>query len=91
MHQQALEGHEKVLGPEHLSTVSSAHFLAKLLAKQDHVSEALPLYQRASAGLHKTLGEDHPITVECHNELRALQEQHTYKEEVKTIAQASKD
>jgi tetratricopeptide (TPR) repeat protein len=86
MYQRALKGREKVLGPEHRSTLAIVRSLAQLLAKQDRISEALPLYQRLSAGYHKTRGEDHPDTVACDAELRALQERHTYKQWVNTIA-----
>jgi hypothetical protein len=54
-----------VLGAEHQYTIMSVYWLAQLLLDQMRYEEALPLYERASAGLQNTLGPDHTNTKEC--------------------------
>ena len=62
MHRQALEGYEKVLGSEHLHTLTSVYCLAHLLANRYLYGESLDLYDRACAAYSVIFGENHPIT-----------------------------
>lgn len=64
-HGQASLLREKMLGPEHPSTLRSVYCLAHLLANQHCYSESLALYQRARAAHHTVLGKDHPTTRTC--------------------------
>ena len=65
MHRQTLALREKVLIKDHPKTLTSAHCLAYLLAKQDRFDEATTLYQRACDGYSRVLGDDHPTTRRC--------------------------
>ncbi|KAL3483807.1 putative kinesin light chain [Aspergillus germanicus] len=76
MHQRALQGFEKVPGPEHPNTLSSVSQLGLVLARQGNVSqlgsvlarqgkydEAEAMHQRALPGREKALGPKHPDTL----------------------------
>eukprot|EP00808_Paulinella_micropora_P025752 g71322.t1 len=54
----ALEAFEKMLGPEHPSTLTSVNNLGLLLYQQCKLAEAEPLYRRALQGREKTLGAE---------------------------------
>ncbi|KAH7074947.1 hypothetical protein BKA63DRAFT_369101, partial [Paraphoma chrysanthemicola] len=62
MHRRALEGLEKVLGPEHPDTLTSVYHLAFLFHRQQHYPAAVGLYQRVYEGYMKALGAQHPTT-----------------------------
>jgi tetratricopeptide (TPR) repeat protein len=51
---------EKVLGPDHTSTLSTVNNLGLLYVAQGKLDEAEEMYQRALAGYEKALGSDHP-------------------------------
>ncbi|KAG1667843.1 hypothetical protein FOA52_011031 [Chlamydomonas sp. UWO 241] len=70
--QRALAGEEKVLGAEHVRTLSSVSNLASLLKDQGKLREAEPLYQRARAGREKALGAEHPDTLTSVNNQAGL-------------------
>jgi tetratricopeptide (TPR) repeat protein len=61
--QLAFAGREKVLGPDHPATLSSANNLATLYHDQGKYDEAAVLYKRSFAGREKALGPDHPSTL----------------------------
>ena len=63
MHQRALEGIEKVLGPEHLGTLASVSKLGLALDGLGKHKEAEAMHQRALEGSEKTLGLEHPNTL----------------------------
>eukprot|EP00808_Paulinella_micropora_P031021 g75226.t1 len=71
----ALEAREKMLGPEHMHTLTSVGNLGLLLYQQGKLAEAEPLYRRDRQGLEKTLGTEHPDTLTLVNNLGALLEQ----------------
>lgn len=68
MHRQTLARREEVLGREQLDTLGGVCCLAGYLAHQHCYSEALALYDRASAGYQAVLGKDHPTTRACHQD-----------------------
>jgi tetratricopeptide (TPR) repeat protein len=63
MHRWALQGYEKVLGPEHPHTLISVSQLASVLADQGKYEEAEPMQRRALQGREKVLGPEHPHTL----------------------------
>jgi hypothetical protein len=66
MNRRALLGHEKVLGVEHMDTLTSPWCLAFLLHQRKQYSPACNLYHRAYQGFEKSLGYDHLKTVQSH-------------------------
>ncbi|KAK3333869.1 hypothetical protein B0T19DRAFT_139514 [Cercophora scortea] len=63
MHRRALDGKEKVLGPEHPSTLASVSNLASVLQDQGKYEEAEQMNRRALNGKEKVLGPEHPSTL----------------------------
>jgi len=55
--QRALDGKERVLGKDHLSTLDTIHNMAGVFRRQRQYSKALQWYQRALDGKEKTLGK----------------------------------
>ena len=56
MYKQGLGGSEKILGPDHRSSLDTVHFLCNLYSDQDKFTEAEAMYERALAGNEKALG-----------------------------------
>ena len=56
MHQRALQGKEKALGPDHTSTLGTVNNLGILYSDQGKLEEAEEMYQRALQGYEKALG-----------------------------------
>lgn len=75
MSRRALEGYEKVLEKEHLSTLTSVHNLTYLLSQLRRHDEALLLYKRASSGYRKSLGLGHLTIQACLSNQAAFQHQ----------------
>ncbi|KAI9875812.1 MAG: hypothetical protein M1830_007957 [Pleopsidium flavum] len=72
MYQQALTGYEKMLGPEHKSTLDTINDLGLLYMDQGKVSEAEVMYQQALTGYKKVLGPEHTSTLYTINNLGIL-------------------
>ncbi|CUS08032.1 unnamed protein product, partial [Tuber aestivum] len=53
MKRRALEGHEKVLGPDHPKTIASLHNLANVLQFQGKYIESETMHRRALEGRKK--------------------------------------
>jgi tetratricopeptide (TPR) repeat protein len=70
--QDALEMHEKMLGPEHPETLLCLSNLADLLQYQGNLARARPLCERALAIRERVCGVDHPDTAESLNNLAHL-------------------
>ncbi|KAF2179982.1 hypothetical protein K469DRAFT_593887 [Zopfia rhizophila CBS 207.26] len=82
MHRRALEGYEKVLGPEHPHTLTSVYNLAFLVHRQQQHSAASELYRRAHDGYTRTLGTQHPLTRHA-SAITGLLSRWCYKQRVK--------
>ncbi|KAL2142230.1 hypothetical protein VTI28DRAFT_1428 [Corynascus sepedonium] len=81
MYQRALQGFERVLGPDHLSTLKTVNNLGDLYQHQGRLKEAEVTYQRALQGREKVLGPDHTSTLGTVNNLGTLyQHQNRLKE-----------
>ena len=72
MYQQALEGKEKTLGPEHTSTLNTFNNLGNLYADQGKLAKAEKIYQRVLKGYEKALGPEHISTLRIVNNLGIL-------------------
>ncbi|SPQ22632.1 1f99ae8a-4da0-4fc0-93be-a6c3ebe73771 [Thermothielavioides terrestris] len=72
MYQRALEGSEKVLGPNHTSTLDLVNALGNLYVNQGRLAEAEPMYQRALEGREKALGRDDVFTLSTVNDFGIL-------------------
>ncbi|KAF7508034.1 hypothetical protein GJ744_009616 [Endocarpon pusillum] len=72
MHQRALAGTEKALGPDHPSTLITVDNLGLLYYDQGKLDEAEQMYMRALAGSEKVLGPDHTSTLSTVNDLGSL-------------------
>merc|ERR1712079_117442 len=60
--QQALNGRENKLGPQHPDTLQSLNNLGMLLEELGKLEEAEPLLRRSLQGCVATLGKSHPNT-----------------------------
>jgi tetratricopeptide (TPR) repeat protein len=69
---QAWELGHRVLGPEHLDTLSAAGDLAHLLMRQGRYAEAEKRSMATLAAYERTLGPDHPSTLSEINNLALL-------------------
>ncbi|RPA89592.1 TPR-like protein [Choiromyces venosus 120613-1] len=72
MVRRALEGREKVLGPDHPDTLTSVNNLASLLRALGRHGESETMSRRALEGREKVLGPDHPDTLTSVNNLASL-------------------
>ncbi|KAL2195223.1 acyl transferase/acyl hydrolase/lysophospholipase [Corynascus similis CBS 632.67] len=72
MYQRALQGREKVLGPNHTSTLDTVNNLGIFYAHQGRLREAEALYQRALQGKEKALGPENTSTLDTVNNLGIL-------------------
>jgi hypothetical protein len=79
MYRGAMGMIQKVLGMEHLSTMTSMGNLASVLSRQGKYNEAEGMSRRALAGSEKALGMDHPDTLTSVSNLAlVLQDQGKY-------------
>jgi len=69
LYERALEGRERVLRPDHPSTLGSVNNLALVLGRQGDYAGARALYERALEGNERVLGPDHPSTLTIVNNL----------------------
>ena len=77
----ALDGREKVLGPEHPYTLTSVSNLGSVLESQGKYQEAEAMHRRDLDGSEKVLGPEHPDTLTSVNNLGlVLESQGKYKE-----------
>ncbi|MEL6438977.1 MAG: tetratricopeptide repeat protein, partial [Cyanobacteria bacterium J06621_8] len=60
---------KQLLGEQHPDLATSLNNLAALYDSQERYESADPLYQKALAILEATLGEDHPNTKACRDNL----------------------
>jgi tetratricopeptide (TPR) repeat protein len=63
MYRRELEGCEKVLGTDHLDTLTSVNNMAILLQGQGKYEAAEEMYRRPLEGREKILGPEHPSTL----------------------------
>ena len=74
MYNQALMEKEKVLGPDHTSTLDTVNSLGNLYRKQGRLSEAEVMYNHALTGFEKVLRPNHTSTLGTVNNLSVLYE-----------------
>ncbi|RYO79958.1 hypothetical protein DL764_009955 [Monosporascus ibericus] len=72
MYQRALQGQEKALGPNHISTLRTVNSLGIVYKEQGKLKEAKEMYQRALEGFEKALGPDHTATLVTVNNLGTI-------------------
>jgi tetratricopeptide (TPR) repeat protein len=72
LYRRALDANERVWGPEHPFTLTSASNLAFLLASKGDYAGAEPLHRRTLEAKERVLGPDHPDTLTSVNNLAAL-------------------
>jgi tetratricopeptide (TPR) repeat protein len=72
MYQRALEGKEKVWGPDHTSTLDTVNNLGILYTDQGKLADAEKMFQRALEGYEKAWGPDHTSTLDTVNNLGIL-------------------
>jgi hypothetical protein len=66
-----LADYERVLGPDHPSTLTSRNNLAAAYRAAGRAAEAIPLHERTLADYERVLGPDHPGTLQSRNNLAA--------------------
>ncbi|PYI08089.1 purine and uridine phosphorylase [Aspergillus sclerotiicarbonarius CBS 121057] len=64
LYQQVLAGRERVLGPDHISTLNTVHNLGVLYHDQGGLKEAEEMYQRVLTGHQKASGSNHISTLD---------------------------
>lgn len=69
MYQRALQGKEKALGPEHISTLLTVNNLGCLYRDRGRLDEAEIMYQRALQGYKKALAPEHISILDTVNNL----------------------
>ncbi|CAG7986834.1 unnamed protein product [Penicillium olsonii] len=69
---RALNGYEKALGPNHISTLFTVGDLGNLYYNQGKLDQAEKMFTRALTGYEKALGSDHIWTVLTVNNLELL-------------------
>jgi tetratricopeptide (TPR) repeat protein len=62
MYQRALQGKEKVWGPDHTSILDTVNNLGSLYADRGKLDEAEKMYQQALQGYEKALGPENAAT-----------------------------
>ncbi|MFH9073636.1 tetratricopeptide repeat protein [Streptomyces alboflavus] len=67
--QRALTTHERLLGGDHPSTLTSRNNLAYAYESAGDLGRAIPLYEHAMADYERVLGGDHPSTLTSRNNL----------------------
>ena len=72
LYRRALEGMERVLGPDHSDTLTSVNNLGLLLQARGELAEAEVLCRRALEGRERVLGPDHSSTLSSVNNLGSL-------------------
>jgi len=72
MYQRALQGYEKALWRDHMSTLDTVGSLGILYNDQGWLEEAEAMYQRALRGKEKAFGRDHTSTLSTVNNLGIL-------------------
>ncbi|KAF4932020.1 Nephrocystin-3 [Colletotrichum viniferum] len=60
MLEQAVQGSEKALGPDHRDTLTAVHNLGIVYAERGQLEDAKMMYKRAFEGREKVLGPYHP-------------------------------
>ncbi|CAA6799315.1 MAG: Unknown protein [uncultured Sulfurovum sp.] len=72
LYYKALSIHKKILGEEHLYTVSTYNNLATLYYSMEIYEKAEAFYLKALNIWERTLGEEHPNTADLYNNLASL-------------------
>jgi tetratricopeptide (TPR) repeat protein len=67
--ERTLADRERVLGPDHPSTLTARGNLAIAYRDAGRVAEAMPLFERALADMERVLGADHPDTLSTRGNL----------------------
>jgi tetratricopeptide (TPR) repeat protein len=70
----SINAREKILGPEHPDTLTSATYLGSALKNQGENEEAQAIYQRVLKAREKVLGPEHPDTLTSVNHLGVVLE-----------------
>ena len=69
MDEQVLAARERVLGPDHPSTLQSRNNLAVGYRVAGRLDEAITLHEQVLAARERVLGPDHPSTLQSRNNL----------------------
>jgi hypothetical protein len=71
LHERTLADYERILGPDHPSTLTSRNNLAAAYRDAGRVAEAIGLHERTLADRERVLGPDHPDTLASRDNLAA--------------------
>ncbi|EOA82674.1 hypothetical protein ACJQWK_04377 [Exserohilum turcicum] len=72
MYESALEGYKNTFGPEQLDTLRTMDDFAGVLVNQRNYKEAEALFRQLLAGHEKALGNEHPDTLRCAQNLTQI-------------------
>lgn len=72
MYERALQGFEKALGRDHMSTLNTVNNLGNIYRDQGKLVEAEETYKRTLQGQEKALGADHTLTLDTFSNLSIL-------------------
>jgi tetratricopeptide (TPR) repeat protein len=74
LYQQVLDAQQRLLGPEHPSTLGTMNNLAALLFELGDLSHARNLFEQVLETRQRLLGPDHPSTRRVLANLRAVKQ-----------------
>jgi tetratricopeptide (TPR) repeat protein len=83
--QSAIVAREKILGPEHPDTLTSASHLGSVLERQGKYKEAEAMQRRALEEYEKVLGPKHPHTLTSASHLGSVLERQGKYEEAEAM------
>jgi tetratricopeptide (TPR) repeat protein len=66
---------ERILGPDHLTTLASQNNLAFAYRQAGRLNEAIPLFERTLTTAEEVLGPKHPNTLDSQNNLALAYQQ----------------
>ena len=70
--ESALADRERLVGPDHPTTLTSRNNLAMAYHYEGRTAEAVTAYERTLADAERLLGPDHPSTIRARANLSAL-------------------
>jgi tetratricopeptide (TPR) repeat protein len=89
MYQRVLEVYNRLLGPDHISTLDTVHCIGSLYRKQGKLHEAEAMYQGALQGTEKALGPEHTSTLDTVHALDSLYQEQGKLQEAEAMYQRS--
>lgn len=72
LHEELLPDRERILGPDHLETLTTRNNIVYWTGIRGDVAEALRMFEELLADRERVLGPDHPETLATRNNITYL-------------------